>query len=386
MNNALVDVLIPVFNGGSFLRPSVESILAQTLEQIRVIIVDDGSTDATPQLLGELAQRDQRIEVLTRLNGGIVDALNAGLALCRAEFMARHDADDIADTCRLAEQVTYLRTHPDCVAVSSAARHINEQGLPTGVVASPGQPDNADPASVPSREPYLMHPFLMVRRSAIEEIGGYRHVYHAEDADLYWRLQEIGRLHNIDTVLGDYRMHTQSISSSSVLNGRIGALSSQLASISAMRRRSGQPDIAFRREALQRYREAHSLPAIFALGSRGLNAPEIVHLKIAMAAKMLDLASYRPYELDVDDCRLIGEALSQYGDRLRAEDRAMLVRQTSGAAARLAQNGMLGAASALLSVRTYPSAMARLAYRLFVPRPVRRWYVNRRKLPYAAKC
>ncbi|MBV9251702.1 MAG: glycosyltransferase family 2 protein, partial [Acetobacteraceae bacterium] len=271
MSDFSVDVLIPVFNGGSFLRQSIESIQGQSVSRLRIIIVDDGSTDGTPQLLSEIAQHDRRIEVVTRRNSGIVDALNAGLARCRAEFIARHDADDIAYPGRLAEQVAYLHAHSDCVAVSSAARHIDEQGRPTGVTARMWQPGTADPISAPSREPYLLHPFLMMRRSAVETIGGYRHVYHAEDTDLYWRLQEIGRLHNLENVLGDYRMHAPSVSSRSVLNGRIGALSSQLAAIAAMRRRAGRSDLVFPREALHRYHEARSLRAIFEAGSCGLD-------------------------------------------------------------------------------------------------------------------
>jgi glycosyltransferase involved in cell wall biosynthesis len=386
MNESSVDVLIPVFNGGNFLKQSIESIQGQNVAQLRIIIVDDGSTDATPELLSKIAQHDRRIEVLTKRNSGIVDALNEGLACCRAAFIARHDADDVAYPDRLAEQIAYLQAHSDCVAVSGAARHIDEHGRPTGVIARMQQPDAADPTSVPSREPYLIHPFLMMRRSAIEAIGGYRYVYHAEDTDLYWRLQEIGRLHNMKNVLGDYRMHAPSVSSRSVLNGRIGALCSQLAAISAIRRRSGRSDLVFPREALQRYHEAGSLRAIFEAGSRGLDAHETDQLEISLAAKMLDLTSYRPYELDADDCRFIREAIARHARRLRAKNRAFLWRQISGTAARLAHNGMFAAAAALLPASAYPAAAARLSYRLCVPTQVRRYYVLRRNRPYAQKC
>jgi hypothetical protein len=149
--------------------------------------------------------------------------LNAGLRLCEAEFIARQDADDISNPSRLDVELAYLRTHRDCVAVSGAAKHIDEQGRFLGTTQTFAQPDRADPRWAQSREPYLMHPFLMFRRAELQAIGGYRHVYYSEDTDLCCRLQERGAMHNLDMPLGEYRMHTGSVSSRSIVNGRIMA-------------------------------------------------------------------------------------------------------------------------------------------------------------------
>src|SRR5579862_1049526 len=111
----IVDVVLPVYNAGSTIEEAVESIRAQALRGIRIIIIDDGSTDETPELLSKLAREDPRIVLLRKPNGGIVDALNFGLDHCRAEFVARQDADDVSDPDRLAAQVKYLEMHPDCV-------------------------------------------------------------------------------------------------------------------------------------------------------------------------------------------------------------------------------------------------------------------------------
>ncbi|MGI4798685.1 MAG: glycosyltransferase family 2 protein, partial [Janthinobacterium lividum] len=96
MTKATVDVLIPVYNGASTVESAIGSIQAQTIQDIRIIVVDDGSTDATAFILDRMAKADRRIVPVRRANGGIVDALNAGLAICTADLIARHDADDLA--------------------------------------------------------------------------------------------------------------------------------------------------------------------------------------------------------------------------------------------------------------------------------------------------
>src|SRR5207253_385711 len=91
-----VSVLLPVYNGARYLRPAVESILAQTFADFELIAVDDGSTDRSLAMLQEYARRDPRVHVITRPNTGIAGALNDGLAAARGEFLARMDADDIS--------------------------------------------------------------------------------------------------------------------------------------------------------------------------------------------------------------------------------------------------------------------------------------------------
>ncbi len=300
---------MPAFNAASTVREAVDSILAQTLRDIRVVVVDDGSTDDTGSILAELAQRDPRLTVVTRQNGGIVDALNQGLDHCRADFVARFDADDIAFPIRLAHQLEYLEAHPGCIAVGSAVEHIDEIANPLHGLPQPGQPSLADPRWVPAREPYLIHPFLMVRRASVEAVGRYRHVHNSEDTDLYWRLCERGDLYNIEQPLGRYRVHSASVSSASIVGGRIMAVSSQLAAISALRRKRGETDLVFDRRAIGEYRSAASLERIVATASRQLTADEAQHLRIASAMKLLELARYRPYEPDAADCAFIRAAL-----------------------------------------------------------------------------
>jgi glycosyltransferase involved in cell wall biosynthesis len=363
LSEPLIDVLVPVFNSARTVRTAIESVQAQTLDNIRILVVDDGSTDDTPRLLAEMAAGDPRLQIIRQSNSGIVSALNVALAHSRAEFIARHDADDIAYPRRLEHQLGYMREHPECIGVSGAARHIDEHGRFLGVVVRFPSPDVADAKWLPAREPYLMHPFLMARLSALRAVGGYRYVVHSEDSDLYWRMQEHGHLHNMDAVLGEYRMHSASISGSSVSNGRIMALSSQLAAISALRRRAGRIDLTFPKEAIARYRAAASLAEIFQLGCRGLASSEIEHLEIALAAKLLDLADYRPYELELADCKFIRTALAKRMRSTNPRNQSELTRLTLRAAARLLHKGLVKEAFAVVPTSQYLQAAARLAKR-----------------------
>ncbi|MEB3047738.1 glycosyltransferase family 2 protein [Rhizobium mulingense] len=315
-NPKTIDVLIPVYNGEATIESAVASIQRQTLTDIRIVIVNDGSTDGTRHLLDGIARLDPRITVINKENGGIVDALNVGLAACDAEFIARHDADDIAFEDRLEKQCSYLRQHDDCVAVGANVWHINMQGDRLGTKTRFGE-IIADMDSIPSTEPYLMHPMLMVRREPVVRVGGYRYVIHAEDTDLYWRLREVGRLHNLTEILGEYRFHESSISSSSIVNGRIQAVSSQLAALSAKRRSRGQQDIDFSENLSASYKAAKTLASILELTSASLSTEERAYLEISTAAKLLHLNSYRPYSLERSDLSFIGTAFKQHAKHFR---------------------------------------------------------------------
>jgi len=346
-----IDVLIPVYNAAQTLVEAVKTIQEQSVKDIRIIIIDDGSTDRSLSLIKGIAANDPRVLALEKTNSGIVDSLNFGLAQCTANLIARHDADDLADPNRFARQIQYLEEHPDCIAVSSFARHIDSAGDPLGSTAKFLQPDTANMFLIPAREPYLLHPFLMARRSSILAVGGYRYVHHAEDTDLYWRLQEIGRLHNLEEVLGAYRCSSQSITSRSILDGRISAIYSQLSAISAQRRRSGRPDIDFDHRMIARMESDATAIGICQLASRSLDQTEADYLKAAYAGKLLELTSYKPYELDLADCRFIATALKNVDAPLANVDGESIKRWRVISIARLMRRAHLRRALTLLNRR-----------------------------------
>lgn len=206
-----VSVLMPVFNGERFLAEAIESILGQTFTDFEFVIVDDGSTDASPAILAKYASRDPRIRVLRQTNAGIVAALNRGLAECRGPLVARMDADDVSAPSRLAAQTKYLNDHPDIAVVGTTVRLIAESGRRGPVLCLPMAPDAVRRAL--QRGTSLAHPTTVMRKDTVIAAGGYREeLRHAEDYDLWSRLAIQHRLANIQQPLLFYRIHGSQVS------------------------------------------------------------------------------------------------------------------------------------------------------------------------------
>ena len=369
----LVDVLVTVYNGADHVRIALESLQAQTFPNFLIHVVDDGSDDPTPSILRELAAADQRIKVYTKTNGGVVEASNFGLKHCGAEFIARLDADDISYPDRLERQVKIMKSRPEILALSGNAHKINIRGvrLPEDAISS--SPLQADPGHLPAIEPYLLHPFLMVRKEALMRVGGYRHLSVSEDSDLYWRLMEIGEIWNDDYFYGEYRMNPGSLSSRSVQSGRIMAIYSQLAAISAMRRREGKSDIQFTKElAISLSENSFSLESLCSVASVQLSAEENLHLRAAAGIKLLEMASYRPYEIDMTDCIFLAPMLKRFDEILNEANRGFALRNYSGTAARLASSGRWKEARTLLNSHLPINFWVRYLLRKLMPDALRR--------------
>ena len=346
----LIDVLITTYNAAATLPAALASIQRQTVRDIGIVVVDDGSTDGSGEFLAEAASRDPRVRVITIPNGGIVDAANIGLSHTDAAYVARFDADDVAFEDRLARQLDFLRANPRHVAVGANVWHIDGEGNRTGT-RSHFRGDVAPNAHwVPSREPYLLHSFVMVRRDALLQVGGYRSVFYAEDTDLYWRLLGLGGLHSLSDILGEVRVHANSVTSASIVNGRVSAMNSQLSAISARRREAGVEDLTFHPSLFQAAMERRRIRPMLDLWAPRLTTEEQRYLDVAVAAKLLELATHRPYELEVEDCRFIRRALIR-DRRLVSAGNAMRIGKTlARTLARLARTGHLREAAALVGL------------------------------------
>ncbi len=115
LTQPLISVLIPVYNAGEYLRPSVKSIIDQTYSNLEIIIIDDGSTDGCMDTIADL--HDPRIRIMTQKNSGKSVALNRALGKLSGEFYAIHDADDISNPKRIEHQVQCLLENPDLAAI-----------------------------------------------------------------------------------------------------------------------------------------------------------------------------------------------------------------------------------------------------------------------------
>jgi len=202
-----VSVLLPVWNGERFLRPAVESILRQTFSSLELIVIDDGSTDASAAIAESLARDDDRVRVLRRSHEGLSPALNAGLAAARGEYIARMDADDVSVPHRLEKQVAFLDSHPACVAAGAWIEVVDESGQPLGLKTFVQTHAEISAALLGGISP-IAHPTVVIRRDAVQAAGGYdERFYPSEDLDLWFRLAEHGELANIGEPLLRHRRH-----------------------------------------------------------------------------------------------------------------------------------------------------------------------------------
>jgi glycosyltransferase involved in cell wall biosynthesis len=199
-----VSVILPVRDGERFVAEAVRSIVDQTLADFELLVVDDGSSDATPSILAEV--RDERLRVLRQEPLGLVAALKGAIAEARAPYLARMDADDVSLPARLERQVSFLDARPEVALVVPGVQAIDEEGRPGEMVVVP-----EDDASL-RRRLLLRNPFthgaVLVRADAVERAGGYRADYGAnEDYDLWRRIAREWKLGAIPEVLYRYREH-----------------------------------------------------------------------------------------------------------------------------------------------------------------------------------
>ncbi|MCP9861487.1 glycosyltransferase [Cyanobium sp. Cruz-8H5] len=217
-----ISVLLPVYNAERYLREAIESVLAQTFTDFELIAVDDGSTDGSLAILREFERRDGRVRVISRPNTGIVGALNDGLAVCRGEFVARMDGDDVCLPERFERQVAYLRKHPEVVNVGTAVRFIDPVGRPLLEPAVLTEHESIDAALLSGATHAMVHPSLMYRSEVAKRLGGYDVTLTiAEDIDFYLRCGEVGLLANVAEVLLHYRLHSGSVSVAKAEESRV---------------------------------------------------------------------------------------------------------------------------------------------------------------------
>lgn len=190
----------------------------------------------------------------------------------------------------------------------------------------------------------------MARRAALLAVGGYRPFPVAEDTDLYWRMMAVGRLDAMPYILGSYRLHSASVSGASVRHGRRLAIWSQLAARSEQRRQAGRDpsDAPLAVQVAQLVRRC------------GLDRAEATWLARAVAAKLVELAGYRPFELDAFDCRFIARSLGGRRPVAEAANASDLRHYRAATAARLLRLGRWPDALTLAK-GLWPETLARAA-------------------------
>ena len=286
-----VTVLMPVRDGARWLAEAADSIRRQSFANFEFLIVDDGSTDRTPEILASLAALDRRVRILRQLAGGIVAALNAGLADARAPLIARMDADDVAHEERLARQVAAMRARPELAALGTFYTQIDEAGRPGRLVELPTEPGAIAAALLVSN--CVAHPTTLLRRDAVLKAGGYRAGFpRCEDYDLWLRLSQTHLIANLAEPLLQYRLHADQ---SGQRETRTRFLAEIAALESARRRRTGQSDpggleagelpgpYGLSRPGLRRMLRDRSLGAARGLLGEGRREEALQALRVALA-------------------------------------------------------------------------------------------------------
>jgi len=238
MGQPQVSVVIAVWNGERYLRQTLDSILAQDLADFELLVINDGSTDGTADILAEYS-RDPRLRIHSQENQGLVNTRNTGLRMAQCELLAFIDADDLAAPTRLSRQVAYLQAHPQVAVLGSFIQYIDPEGRPLRTLRYPtGATVVAEALALRC---VLAQPAIMLRRSAALTVGGYRPAFKlgAEDYDLWLRIAEHHEIDNLPEVLTYYRIHGTSITHTHRTEQTIAAFA---AMCSARRRRRGQPD------------------------------------------------------------------------------------------------------------------------------------------------
>jgi len=197
---------MPVRDGLPWLEEALASLARQTLAEHEVVAVNDGSTDGSTATLHRWSARDPRVRVLHRPGEGLVPALNAGLAACRAPLVARMDADDVSHPRRLELQAASLDARPDVGVVSCRVVCVPRSQLEEGFRHYERWLNGLLDHDAMARERFVdtpvAHPSVTLRRQVIESVGGWRDHGWPEDHDLWLRLFEAGvRFAKLDRAL-----------------------------------------------------------------------------------------------------------------------------------------------------------------------------------------
>lgn len=207
-----VSVVMSVYNGEAYLKGSIESILNQTYRNFEFIIIDDGSTDKSNEIIK--SYKDSRIRLVEQSNHGLVYSLNKGVALARGSLIARQDDDDISMPTRLEKEVKWMHINGQNGLVGTFFSYIDKNDKPIGVTITFPTKDIDIKRSMYYTNP-LAHGSTMFKKQAFLDVGGYsQEFYKAEDYDLWRKIAKKWQIGQIPEILYLYRINPKGISQS----------------------------------------------------------------------------------------------------------------------------------------------------------------------------
>ena len=205
----LVSVLMPVYNGEKYLAEAIESILNQTFVNLEFLIINDGSTDRSLEIINSFV--DSRIVLIDNAsNKGLIYSLNRGIALAQGRYIARMDADDVSNPLRIERQIAFLEAHPDVGYCGTWARKIDASGNVLGCMRRLTQSEPLR-ISLLFSSPYI-HPTMVIKSELLKKYCYDKDFKHVEDFELWTRLSVEAKGINIPSFLLSYRWHGDNIS------------------------------------------------------------------------------------------------------------------------------------------------------------------------------
>ena len=208
MEKPLISVVMSVYNDELYLKQSLDSIFAQTIQDFEVIIVDDASSDRTVEIIN--AYEDDRIRLYrNEENQGLTKNLNRGLSMVRGTYIARMDGDDICYPERFEKQIEWLEKHPDFMLISCRTKMFGEENLISVIQGTPEQLQ-----AMMLIRPVLAHPGFMMRRELLDAGFEYDESYRsAQDYNFAVRVAKQFKIGITPQILLNYRVHKKQISS-----------------------------------------------------------------------------------------------------------------------------------------------------------------------------
>ena len=206
-----ISVLMPCFNNGRFLKNAVKSILDQSFREFEFIIINDGSSDNTDEIIKTFD--DQRIKYVKKEHTGLADTLNYGLKIVNTDLVVRMDGDDIANTMKLEVQYKFLNRYKNYDVIGTNINIINSNNRILYRIRYPESDQEIKNQLLVNS--VLPHPAVLIKRNLFDRIGYYDNIDgKIIDYDLWLRAINIGKFYNIQEFLYSYRKHNQSLTGS----------------------------------------------------------------------------------------------------------------------------------------------------------------------------